>query len=119
MLLTSSVKQLKMSPQLAYLESIKDNLDTVTYDHVYQSIRQVPDKYIPTALLHKGHYIDRVRINEGEKLFTNEHDVSYIHDPDILEKYVGLGRSNSEHQAVFYGSIESPEISTASCSSLF
>ncbi len=99
-----------MSPQLAYLDSIKHNLDTVTYGHVYHSIRQVPDKYVPTALLHKGHYIDRVRINEGEKLFTTEHDVSYIHDPEVLKNHVGLGRSNAEKQAVFYGAIESPEI---------
>ncbi|KLT64740.1 hypothetical protein [Pedobacter sp. BMA] len=99
-----------MSPELAYLESLKNKLDTVTYKHVYDSIVQIPNKYVPSAILHINHYIDRVRINEGEKLFTNEQEVSYIHDPDVLSKYVDLGRSNAEHQAVFYGAIESLEI---------
>ena len=66
---------------------------------------------IPTALLKKGCFIDRVRPNENGETFSNIEQVSYIHDKDILANRVVYGRANQSKQAVFYGSILSPKIS--------
>lgn len=68
------------------------------------------DKFIPSAILHKGWYIDRVRINKPGEVFTNIQQVSYIHDENILKNHVGFGRANEPGQALFYGAILSPQI---------
>ncbi len=98
------------------LEKMSHDLKGVNYDFVYDMISKIDRHYAPTAKLHKGHYIDRVRINpsnDEKDFFTNEFEVSYIHDKDVLDKYVGLGRANAPKQAVFYGAVRSPEIPQA------
>ena len=98
---------------LIYLEQIKHNLQYVDYNMIYQSIAELGDKFAPTTFLEKDSFIDRVRINKKDEIFKNIHSVSYIHNKDILEKYVDFGRANKPKQAVFYGSIISPEIEMA------
>lgn len=95
---------------LTYLEQIRDNLEFVSYGTIYQKIAELRNKFIPTALLNKGWYIDRVRINKPGEIFTNSQQLSYVHDKDILDKYVDFGRANEPKQAVFYGSIYSHQI---------
>ncbi len=95
---------------LTYLEQVRHNLKFVEYKMIYQSIADLRDKFVPTALLNKGWYIDRVRVNKPGEVFTNFQQVSYIHDKEVLEKFVDFGRVNEPRQAVFYGSIYSPQI---------
>lgn len=100
-----------MNDTLKFLDSVKDRLEEVPYEDIYQSIAAMRDKFVPSAIIKKGAYIDRVRVHKkGEKEFLRETDVSYIHDQEIIDKYVGFGRANREKQAVFYGAVESPEI---------
>ncbi len=106
-----ATKYYKMdNPTLTYLEQVRHNLEYVDYDIVCKSIADLRDKFVPTALLKKGCYIDRVRINNNNEIFTNKEQVSYIHDKNILENYVTFGRANEPKQEIFYGAIESPEI---------
>lgn len=95
---------------LTYLEQVRHNLKFVEYKMIYQSIADLRDKFVPTALLNKGWYIDRIRVNKPNEVFTNFQQVSYIHDNEVLEKHVDFGRTNEPRQAVFYGSIYSPQI---------
>lgn len=100
-----------MNYSLRFLDDVKDRLEFVPYEHIYQAIADMRDKFIPSAIIKKGAYIDRVRIHKKpDDKFYREADVSYIHDQDIIDKYIMFGRANKEKQAVFYGAIESPEI---------
>ncbi|MDF2431539.1 MAG: hypothetical protein JWP44_1170 [Mucilaginibacter sp.] len=100
-----------MNNTLKFLSDVKDRLEYVTYEQVHQAIADMRDKFVPTAIIKKGAYIDRVRVHkELTDFFYKEEDVSYIHDSEIIEKYVGFGRANKEKQAIFYGAVESPEI---------
>ena len=98
------------NPTLTYLEQVRHNLEYADYNIIRQSIADLRDKFVPTALLKKGWYIDRVRVNKNDDVFTNIEQVSYIHDQDVLENYVTFGRANEPKQAVFYGAIESPAV---------
>ena len=98
------------NPTLTYLEQVRYNLEFVDYNIICQSIADLRDKFVPTALLKKGRVIDRVRINKPDEVFTNIKQVSYIHDKDVLDKYVTFGRANEPKQSVFYGSIISSQI---------
>jgi len=98
------------NPTLTYLEQIRYNLEYADYNIICMSIADLRDKFVPTALLKKGWYIDRVRVNKNNEVFTNIEQVSYIHDQNVLENYVTFGRANEPKQAVFYGAIESPAI---------
>jgi hypothetical protein len=98
------------NPTLTFLEQIRHNLEYVDYEMICKSIADLKHKFVPTALLKKGCYIDRVRINTNSEVFSNIEQVSYIHDKDVLENYVNFGRANEPKQAVFYGAIVSPKV---------
>ncbi|MBK0383633.1 hypothetical protein I5M32_11755 [Pedobacter sp. SD-b] len=86
-----------MNNTLEYLTDVRDRLEFVPYKQIFQAITDMRDKFIPTAVIHKGAYIDRVRIHKQiTDVFYKEEDVSYIHDKEIIEKYVGYGRANKE-----------------------
>lgn len=97
------------NPTLLFLEQIRNNLESVDYGLIYQSIADMRDKFVPTAILHKGHYIERALINPPGEIFTNHERISYIHDKNKLKKVL-FGRANEPKQTVFYGSIISPLI---------
>jgi hypothetical protein len=99
-----------MNPTLTFLNQIKDNLEYADYNLIYQSIADLRDKFVPTAILNKGWFIDRVRPNKTGEVFTNVNEISYIHDKAILDSHVTFGRANEPKQAVFYGSIVSHQI---------
>lgn len=98
-----------MDPTILYLNQIKYNLKYVDYDIIYQSIKEMQDKFVPTALIKAGHYIDRVRINKSGEVFTKQSEASYISDEDTIEK-LDFGRANNKNQAIFYGALVSDEI---------
>lgn len=95
---------------LTYLEQVKYNLESVDYAMIYRSIADLRDKFLPIAKIKKGWFIDRVRINKSNEIFTNIEQVSYIHDKNVLNNYVDFGRANEPKQAIFYGAIISPKI---------
>jgi hypothetical protein len=100
-----------MNNTLKFLDSVKDRLEEVSYEEIYRSVAAMRDKFVPTALIKKGAFIDRVRVHKKlDDLFLREEDISYIHDQEVIDKYVGYGRANKEKQAVFYGAILSPKI---------
>jgi hypothetical protein len=114
----STYRRLKfnsMNPTITYLSQVRNNLEYVDYDIIYRSISDIQSHFIPTAILPKGAFIDRVRINKPGEIYTSFDQVSYIHDKKALQEYVGFGRANEPKQAVFYGvmpsaQIESPRI---------
>lgn len=99
-----------MISPLDYLKGIREDLKGVPFDVIYERVAAIRKKMLPSALIKKGHFIDRVRINEPGEVFTSIEEVSYIHDKEKLEKYVGFGRANMPGQAVFYGSIMSSKM---------
>ncbi|HEY5326301.1 MAG TPA: hypothetical protein VIJ27_04825 [Mucilaginibacter sp.] len=100
-----------MNNSLRFLDDVKDRLEFVPYEQIYQAIADMRYKFVPTAIIKKGAYIDRVRVHRNvADVYYKEEEVSYIHDPDIIANHVGYGRANKEKQAVFYGAVESPEI---------
>lgn len=94
------------------LVEFSKDLENVDYEEIKniisKSIRQVP---IATAFLRKGCFVDRVRVNKGNQLFTNENEISYIKDQYVIDNYLTqFGRANKPHQVMFYGAVESSEI---------
>src|SRR5690349_13883564 len=100
-----------MNKTIEFLTDVRDRLEHVPYEQIYNAIADMRDKFIPTAIIKKGAYIDRVRVHkELTDIYNKEEEVSYIHNKEVIEKYVGFGRANKEKQAIFYGAVESPEI---------
>jgi hypothetical protein len=99
-----------MHKSLQFLEQIMHNLHYVDYDIIYNVIRDMPDKAIPIAKIKKGAPIDRVRINKNGQIFNSISEINYITDSKVLES-LEFGRANKAKQGVFYGAIESNEIS--------
>ena len=102
---------MKIDPSFIFLNEIKDNLEYADYNLIYQSIVDIKHHALPTAILHKGWPIDRVRINKLDKstgqfeIFTSTNQVNYIHDKEILENFVTFGRANEPKQAPFESSL--------------
>jgi hypothetical protein len=96
-----------MDKTLVYLEQISENLQYVDYEMIYNAIKEMRNKAVPSTLLKKGGYVDRVRINEKEEIFNNESSVSYIKNKAILESRKEFGRANLPNQPMFYGSVAS------------
>jgi hypothetical protein len=95
---------------LAELKHLSNDLENVPYEKIYDLIRAIPDKCVPTAVIHKGWYIDRVRINDPAEFYFNKYDdVSHHRNPDLFH-LIGRGRCNDIGQSIFYGSVVSPEI---------
>jgi hypothetical protein len=99
-----------MSPTIKFLSDVRDGLEHVDYDLIYQSIADLKDKFVPSAKLKKGFAIERVRINRPGQTFSGKAQLSYINDKVVLERLSGYGRANLPRQAVFYGSIISKQI---------
>jgi len=97
-------------PSLIFLSQIRDNLAYADIGLIKQSIADLKNKFAPVAILKKGHYIDRVRINNGGEIFTRKDQVNYITDLDKLNNYVSFGRANFPGQSIFYGAVPSPQI---------
>ena len=66
----------KLDPSLIFLYNAKNNLEIVNYEEIFHNIRMINDKCVPTALIKKGWYIDRVRINRNNEIFDNAQKVS-------------------------------------------
>lgn len=99
-----------MEDILSSLKELSGHLDNVSYEEIYDLIKAIPGKCIPTALLHKGWYIDRVRINDPADVYFNTiNDVSHHTNPDFFHT-IGRGRCNDAGQSIFYGSVLSHEI---------
>lgn len=96
-----------MDKTLIYLEQISENLEFAEYNMIYQSIFDMRDKSAPSALLKKGSYIDRVRVNRDGETFKSESEISYIKDQTKLNNRIEYGRANLPNQAMFYGAVVS------------
>lgn len=89
------------------LVRLSNSLKRVNYEDIKLIIRESIQK-IPLCIgnIRKGYYIDRARINEGDKLYYCEKQVSYISDPEVINNYLTeFGRANKPHEPIFYGSI--------------
>jgi hypothetical protein len=42
-----------MNDTLKFLDSVKDRLEEVSYEEIYQSVATMRDKFVPTALIKK------------------------------------------------------------------
>lgn len=67
---------------------VRDRLEYVSYDHIYQAIADMKDKFLPTAIIKKGAYIDRVRVHKKlTGIYYKQEDVSYIHDKEFIRNH--------------------------------
>ncbi|WP_316820490.1 hypothetical protein [Pedobacter gandavensis] len=89
-----------MKNTLEFLADVRDRLEHVPYEQVFQAIADMGDKFLPRAIIKKVVYIDRVRVHRKlTDVFYKENDVSCIHDKNIITCYVSFGRANKEKQA--------------------
>ena len=81
------------------------SLQDVSYDTIFEKLA-TELKIIPfvTAILKKGHYIERGRINGQEQIFNSESELSYRTDNENIKDY---GRANCPNQSMFYGAVKS------------
>jgi hypothetical protein len=101
-----------MDKALKELEALSKQLADADYNYIYQLIKSIKPKCIPTAKLHKGWYIDRIRLNDPpERIYNSISDVSHHSNPEFFHT-IGRGRANDEGQPIYYGSVLSPEIKT-------
>jgi len=82
------------------LESTDENL-------IFKKIQELVFIPFPTAMLQNTFYVDRIRLNQGDKLYSSEEQISYRRDETNIEKY---GRANLMKQSLFYGAFESENI---------
>lgn len=95
----------KVKVIIAELKSF--NLEEVDENALFSKIQELVFIPFPTAMLQNTFYVDRIRINDGDKLFTSEEQISYRKDEQNIEKY---GRANLQKQSLFYGAFESENI---------
>lgn len=101
--------------KLPSLEKVKEiiselksyDLEKVDENKLFQKIQDLVFIPFPTAILQNTFYVDRIRINDGDKLFTSEEQISYRRDEQNIDKY---GRANLQEQSLFYGAFESEKI---------
>jgi len=103
---------MKNSEALAQLKDISTNLEEIEYGQVVDlmrnSVKRIP---IPVAKLVNNAAIDRARKNNGEILFSDISDITYISDQKVIQQLLTeFGRANCPHQSMFYGAIETSQI---------
>ncbi|TWP24359.1 hypothetical protein ETU10_03710 [Apibacter muscae] len=106
---------------LEKLKKYSQELNKISYDEIYNllknGIKKIP---LPEAKLSKGAFIDRVRKNNDNELFTHINDLGYIKDPKIIDKCLNsFGRANCPHQVMFYGAIETTLIDKQRATAIF
>ncbi len=99
-----------MAPQLEYLEQVRHNLEYADFNMIQLAIAELRDKFLPIAILKKGFAVDRVRINRPGEIFNGIDAVNYITDKAVLDQHADFGRANLRKEAMFYGSVETPQI---------
>jgi len=90
------------------LKAYSKDLSSVSYDEIYDllkyGIQKIP---MPLSKIKETAFLDRVRRNDGTKLFRHIDELGYIKDEDIVKKYLTeFGRANRPHQVMFYGALE-------------
>jgi hypothetical protein len=90
------------------LERLKAlDLSTVDFNKIIDLINSDVPLPILISQIHAGHYIERIRINKGNEIFTKKRDLSYRTD---LENISTFGRANSPKSSMFYGAVISSPI---------
>jgi len=97
---------------LQELKEISLRLHEIDYDYIINllkgSIIKIP---LPLAKLHKDALIDRARLNEGNSLYTNVDQLSYIKNQETIDKYLTeFGRANKPFEPKFYGALTSTRL---------
>lgn len=83
------------------------DLTVVSDEQIFNKIRELSFIPFPTAILKNNFYVDRLRMNKEDKLFTSIDEISYRKDFENIKSY---GRANCPTQTIFYGAFESENI---------
>ena len=103
-----------MMPKISYdeiksqLQKLKDmDLSTIPYNEIINAVNT--DIVLPILVteVRAGNYIERIRINKGDEIFTSKKELSYRSD---LENIITFGRANSPGTSIFYGAVISSPI---------
>lgn len=112
-----------MEQEKAFQKLVEYSKDLKNVDYteikrlITDSIKELP---IATAVLKKGRYVSRARVNKGMNLYTEEEKISYVKDKKVIAEYMKkFGRANRPHQVMFYGAVQSTEISQARATAIF
>ncbi|AZA92378.1 Uncharacterised protein [Chryseobacterium nakagawai] len=90
------------------IEELKSyDLTKISDDELFNKLRALSFIPFPTAILKNNFYVDRLRINQENKLFYSIDDISYRKDTENIRSY---GRANYPNQSMFYGAFESENI---------
>ncbi|TQO37034.1 hypothetical protein GQ41_1625 [Arenibacter algicola] len=90
------------------ISSIEEaDLSKVSYNKLVNALTTLQFVPFVTAILKKGHSIERARINKPNEIFTTESQISYRTDYPNIKSY---GRANVPHFSLFYGAFETEVI---------
>ncbi|WP_134091278.1 RES domain-containing protein [Olivibacter sp. XZL3] len=85
----------------------KLDLSIISYPEIIDIINKEIVLPILVTEVRAGNYIERIRINKGNEIFTTKQELSYRTD---LENIKSFGRSNSPGSSIFYGAVISSPI---------
>lgn len=98
------------------LKKFSENLQNIDVETIKNEIKKIKNFPAMEISITSGLYVDRVRPNNNNDLFTSENYISYHKNPSIIKNY---GRANKPQQAMFYGAIESKEIRQQRVTAIF
>lgn len=94
-------------------EFVAPNLKKLGTYYVEKAVKAIDGMPITIAKINSGHYIDRIRPHSKDFRATKIQELSYIKDKNILNSKIinhEFGRANVPGDAMFYGSLMTPEI---------
>lgn len=94
-------------------EFVAPNLKKIGTYYVEEAVKAINGMPVTIAKINSGHYIDRIRPHAKDFRATKIQELSYIKDMNILNSKKTnheFGRANVPGEAMFYGSLMTPEI---------
>ncbi|QJD97691.1 RES family NAD+ phosphorylase [Mucilaginibacter robiniae] len=85
----------------------KLNLSIISYPEIIDILNKEIILPILVTEVRAGNFIERIRINKGDEIFTTKQELSYRTD---LENIKSFGRANSPGSSMFYGAVISSPI---------
>lgn len=102
------VTDIKYEELQTLLQKLKGmDLSKVPYNEIISIVNTAMVLPVLLTEIREGNYIERIRINKKDQIFTSKKELSYRTDPENINTF---GRANSPGSAMFYGAVISSPI---------